>query len=72
MEKVLEYNKESFIVYSRFSSFKVENPWLTQLTGIKCRERKGEELIMFSNLIFICFLSTNGEAKGLLSNSVYN
>lgn len=65
-------NKGSLTVYDKFASFKVENPWLAQVTGIKGRKRKERELIVFRILIFICFISSNGEAKGLLSNSVYN
>lgn len=70
MKKGLEYNKGSLTVYSKFASFKAENPWLAQLTGIK--SRKGKELIKFRILIFICFLSSNREAKGLLYNSLCN
>lgn len=55
MEEVLEYNKKSFIVYSRFS-FKVENPWLTQLTLNIEKEKEKNSLCSVISFLFAFFL----------------
>lgn len=59
------YNKVILAVHSKFAFFQVKIPWLSQITGIKGREKRGWELIAFRILIlFACFLLM-GQQKGL-------
>lgn len=61
----LSHNKGSLTVHSKFAFFEVKIPWLSQLTGIKGREKRGRELIAFRILIlFACFFLM-GQQKGL-------